>query len=288
MVYEPGRVPINDNEFVGGVTGSVFDPGAGWSNYALNSDWGRTVVVASGSAPAATGVLSRASQALALGGYEDAFAVYVVPSSSVNWSAASDWQMIYSGGITPNASHPWVVTYGVTYARPDAAGDSTSAEVGSTDAQRAERQAAARLASDIEALVPDLSEADLARLVGVSRLTWRDWANGRRVARRSSRRRLLRLRRILELRRRVSEDESLGLWLDTPLGADLDVTPAQLLAEGRDQVVAILAARARPSGVDEFVVEDSGFEGLLDGGRVERELAIDREIATTEPERTEV
>jgi hypothetical protein len=99
----------------------------------------------------------------------------------------------------------------------------------------------------IEEQLPDRSIEDLARLVSVSRATWSGWRRGDQVIRSGSRHRLIRLKRLLELRGRVAPESSLNLWLDTPVGSDLEVTPASLLNQGRDATVAMLAAQ--PSDV---------------------------------------
>lgn len=134
----------------------------------------------------------------------------------------------------------------------------------STDDQRRDRQATAALVLSIEELLPGLSGSELGALVGVGRVSWRDWRNGHRVARSRKRRQLLRLKRILELRLEASSTEPLELWLDTPIGASLDRTPARLLREGQDQLVATLAARATAPGADDF-----GLAAPLDLGGLE-------------------
>jgi hypothetical protein len=105
------------------------------------------------------------------------------------------------------------------------------------------------LVSWIEERLPDRSIEDLARLVSVSRATWSGWRRGDQLIRSGSRRRLIRLKRLLELRLAIAPEASVNLWLDTPVSSDLDVTPASLLAEGRDATVAMLAVQ--PSGVPE-------------------------------------
>jgi hypothetical protein len=144
--------------------------------------------------------------------------------------------------------------------------------------QRREREATAVLALEIEELLPEFSENDLARLVGVTRATWRDWSSGARVARRGSRKRILRLRRILELRRDADPDAALSHWLDTPLTQDLDRTPARLLAEGRDQLVAMLAASLEPSTGDGLLLTPSRMEGVVDLEQIDRDFAADRQL----------
>jgi hypothetical protein len=142
-----------------------------------------------------------------------------------------------------------------------------------TDAQREERRATAALAISIEQLLPGLSDAELGSLVGVSRLSWRDWHQGLRVARPKKRRQLLRLKRILDLRAAAATpSESLTHWLETPVGANLDVTPAQLLREGRDQLVATLAARSPVPEAD-----DLGLATPLDIGGLENARLHDLE-----------
>jgi len=155
-----------------------------------------------------------------------------------------------------------------------------------TDAGQEEALRAARvLATSIQRLLPGMSEEALGRLVGVSRITWRDWIRGASAPRAARRRRLLRLKKVLELRRRVAPTESLPNWLETPVGLDLNVTPARLLSENRDQVVAILAARARAPEGDEFTLDaplDLG--GLVDPERVREELEMRHELVEENPE----
>jgi hypothetical protein len=109
----------------------------------------------------------------------------------------------------------------------------------STDSSTEARE----LVSWIEARLADRSIEELGRLVSVSRATWSGWRRGDQLIRSGSRRRLIRLKRLLELRLAVAPESSVNLWLDTPVGSNLDVTPASLLAEGRDATVAMLAAQ---------------------------------------------
>jgi len=141
------------------------------------------------------------------------------------------------------------------------------------------RRATQALARGIQSLLPDMSEEALGALIGVSRIGWRGWIQAETAARRRKREKLIRLKRILELRRRVAPTESLTNWLETPVGMDLSVTPARLFAEGRDQVVAMLAARARAPESDGLALEaplDLG--GLLNAERVAEELQLRREL----------
>jgi hypothetical protein len=143
-----------------------------------------------------------------------------------------------------------------------------------------ERRAIQEVAKAIQRLLPGMSEASVGSLVGVSRIAWRGWVQGVSVPRAAKRRRLLRLKKVLELRRRVAPSEALTNWLETPVGLDLNVTPARLLAADRDQVVAALAARSRAPEGDEFVLEaplDLG--GLVDPDQVDEALRMRREIA---------
>jgi hypothetical protein len=161
---------------------------------------------------------------------------------------------------------------------PKTSSEADSGNLPSTVEQRREREATAVLALEIEELLPEFSENDLARLVGVTRATWRDWSSGARVARRGSRKRILRLRRILELRRDADPDAALSHWLDTPLTQDLDRTPARLLAEGRDQLVAMLAASLEPSTGDGLLLTPSRMEGVVDLEQIDRDFAADRQL----------
>jgi hypothetical protein len=166
---------------------------------------------------------------------ESIFGYYVVPAPVLcNGFEVAEYPAV----LATTVSRPMPVTFG-TYL-VETVNRRTAA---SLESQRQERRATARLACQIHELVPDLSDGDLAALVGVSRITWRDWATGSRAARRGKRRRLLRLRRILELRHHIDPDGLVSHWLDSPVGTNLDLTPAHLLAEDRDQLVAILAAR---------------------------------------------
>jgi hypothetical protein len=180
---------------------------------------------------------------------------------------------------------PQLMTYGTCRLAPS----TPSTPLRKVDDQRQERMATARLAEQIQELVPDLSEADIGRLVGVSRIAWRDWATATRVARRSSRQRLLRLRRILELRQRTDPDTPVSHWLDTPIGTQLDVTPARLLAEGRDQLVAILAARSAPPMADEggLLAPMSGLAEMVDLEHVDERFRARRELIAVDDEEGE-
>jgi hypothetical protein len=161
--------------------------------------------------------------------------------------------------------------------------DSELSLVASTQAQRTERRATAALVTSIQGLLPGLSENALGALVGVSRVTWRDWRNARRVARSAKRQKLLRLKKVLDLRLSVAPGTFLTTWLETPLGAGLDVTPARLFEEGREHLAAIVAARAPlPSG-DEYALDaplDLG--GLLDPDRLDDALAYERLITRSD------
>lgn len=134
----------------------------------------------------------------------------------------------------------------------------------STHGQREERRATAELVSSIAALLPGLSDSELGALVGVSRLSWRDWRQGLRAARSKKRRQLLRLKRILELRATAQPREPLQMWLETPVGVDLEITPARLLRDGKDQLVATLAARSSTPVSDGY-----GVAAPLDLGGLE-------------------
>jgi hypothetical protein len=147
------------------------------------------------------------------------------------------------------------------------------------------RRATQELALGIQSLLPDMSEEALGALVGVSRIGWRGWSQAETASRRRKRERLIRLKSILELRRRVAPGESLTNWLETPVGMDLSVTPARLFTEGRDQVVAMLAARARAPESDGLALEaplDLG--GLTNNQRVAEELRLRRELTEDIPE----
>jgi hypothetical protein len=206
-------------------------------------------------------------------------------SSSFNWYCKPTYVGRTVGTIVDSwyDTAPRIVVLGLTCSI-DAGGAVTAPaltplELPSTQTQRQERDATARLANAVAALLPEFSEGDLAGLVGVSRLTWRGWSRGARVARRAKRQRLLRLQRILELRHRVDPETSLGLWLDTPVGTDVDVTPARLLANGRDRLVSILAARApSPEGGGLVLDRPLDLGGLVSVEEVDADLAVGREL----------
>jgi hypothetical protein len=212
------------------------------------------------------------------------------PRSTFNWYLEPTFVGRTVGTIVDAwyTTYPCVVMLGMTCAVDAMPGGApaSAAIVPSTQLQRREREATAKLANAVAALVPDLSEADLGDLVGVSRVTWRGWSSGTRVARRTKRQRLLRLQSILELRRRVDPETSLAHWLDTPVGADLDLTPARLLSTGRDRLVSILAARGPVPGGGPVL--DRPIElGLLDKDAVEAELAVSRELYASDSDKGE-
>jgi hypothetical protein len=161
-----------------------------------------------------------------------------------------------------------------------------SNDVRTVESQRAERRATAALAQKVASLLPSFSERDLGRLVGVSRIAWRGWVSGETAARRGKRQRLLRIERILSLRAHVDPDTPLSHWLDAPLGRSLDSTPARLLAEGKDQLVAVLAARLPAAEVDERrrLGVSPAIAGLLDQLPVDDALAVRREIYADDQE----
>jgi hypothetical protein len=99
------------------------------------------------------------------------------------------------------------------------------------------------VAAAIRALLPTLSEARLGALFGVSRQAWRDWIAGKALPRSAKRKRLFRLHRILELRRSVAPDEDLEAWLEQAIDPRRDQTIEDALRSGKDDVVAVLAAR---------------------------------------------
>jgi hypothetical protein len=215
---------------------------------------------------------------------------YVISTSAMPIQSAFGWYVRPKGGLWSvnefvddwYVAPPRLLTLGTTCvigAQPGAASAPTSPDLPSTHAQREEREATARLVGEVSAAVPDLSEADLADLVGVSRITWRGWASASRVARRASRQRILRLKKILELRRRMDPTGSVSHWLDTPVGTTVDVTPARLLAQGRDGLVAILAARgATPESEGLKLRAPMELGGLVDTDAVDSDLAFGREL----------
>ena len=152
-------------------------------------------------------------------------------------------------------------------------------QVVSLASQREERRATATVTAKLQSLLPDFSEGDLARLAGVSRVAWRSWTSGSTVARRATRQRLLRLERILAFRQRVDSDTPLSQWLDSPVGLELDLTPARLLAEGRDQLAAILAARVSVPDVDGPRLNlPPELTERLNQSRVDERLALRRAV----------
>ncbi len=149
--------------------------------------------------------------------------------------------------------------------------------------QREERKATASLGKRIHTMLPEFSEGDLAQLVGVTRMTWRGWTGGSTVARRSSRQRLLRLERILALRQRTDPDAPVSHWLDSPIGSDLQLTPARLLADGRDQLVAILAVRIPVPNQDGLRLDlPPALSELLNLARVDERMAWRRQLVATD------
>jgi hypothetical protein len=214
---------------------------------------------------------------------------YVISTSEMPIKSAFNWYVAPSRGrwgvnefvddwyIAP----PRLLMLGKTCViGAEAVGASTPSEdLPSTEVQRKEREATAKLAQEVAAAVPDLSEADVAELVGVSRITWRGWASASRVARRTSRQRLLRLKQILELRQSRDPTGSVSHWLDTPIGTNVDVTPARLLAQERDGLVAVLAARSRTPEADGLKVQEPmDLGGLLDTERLDADLTFGREL----------
>jgi hypothetical protein len=132
----------------------------------------------------------------------------------------------------------------------------------------------------IRTLVPEFSEEALARLLGVTRQAWRDWMSGATLPRSKKRRRIYRLRRILELRRAVAPDQRLATWLESPVSRRELRTPADLLEAGRDDLVAALASSVSAPLGDEFEVEPVELGVPLDLEKAERALQEAREIAT--------
>jgi hypothetical protein len=132
----------------------------------------------------------------------------------------------------------------------------------------------------IRALLPEFSEEALGRLLGVTRQAWRDWASGATLPRSKKRRRIYRLRRILELRRAVASDPSVATWLESPVSRRDLRTPAELLEAGRDDLVAALASSVTGPLGEEFEVEPVELGVPLDLEKAERALQEVREIAT--------
>jgi hypothetical protein len=147
----------------------------------------------------------------------------------------------------------------------------------STAAQQRERRETAALVTSIQSLLPGFSEEDLGRLIGVTRVAWRDWQKGLRAARSRNRRQLLKLRQILQLKQRTSPETFLTHWLDTPVGGELRTTPAELLAGGRVDLVAILAARSpAPEGDGIALRAPLDLGGLADAERTAEALENQR------------
>lgn len=143
---------------------------------------------------------------------------------------------------------------------------------------------AAALTKQIKSLLPEVAEGTLASLIGVSRVTWRDWDRGIRSPHPERQRRLIRLLRILQVRRRIAPETSLSLWLETPIGHELEMTPRALLEQGRDDVVASLAAQAESASGDAFRVEPLRLGGLLNTARSDEEL-LDSRVLSQEDSR---
>jgi hypothetical protein len=268
-VYEPAPEAPHQNDAPGwGAQGSVASTGVSvyldeGLNYNLDAEYEPGALVYS------TGELTDCVWA----NVASTFQYYVVPARlPPSANAWGGWG--FSTLTLASAWPPQPVTFGMCLVDTVQRTLPTSLE-----AQRRERQATARLARQIQELVPDLSEGDIAQLVGVSRVTWRDWLNGARAARRTKRQRKLRLRRILELRQRIDPDGLVSHWLDSPVGANLEVTPARLLAEGRDQLVAILAARMdAPDTAGLTLAPTQDLIDIMDLERVDEALRSRRQV----------
>jgi hypothetical protein len=144
----------------------------------------------------------------------------------------------------------------------------------------ATKRAVAATTKAIHDLLPELSETELGSLVGVTRQAWREWSAGKSLARSKRRRRLYRLRRLLELRQALAPDESLALWIESPVSTRDSRTPAELLAAGREDLVAALAASQTVDDVaDRFEVEPIDFGVPVDRGEAANGLQAAREIA---------
>jgi hypothetical protein len=144
-------------------------------------------------------------------------------------------------------------------------------------------RAIADVTAAIRALLPEFSEKDLGKLVGVSRQAWRGWAKGETMPRSTKRRHLYGLRRLLELRHSLAPHTSLAEWLESPLSRRDQRTPAELLEQGRQSYVAALAASLPTPGGDDFETEPLDFGPDLDLTEGQKVLAEDREIGQSEP-----
>ncbi len=135
------------------------------------------------------------------------------------------------------------------------------------------------LTAAIEAALPELSQTVIARMFGVTRQGWRDWRSGSSMPRSKKRRRIYGFQRILDLRRTVAPGQSAGLWLEAPISVRDSRTPADLLAAGRDDLVAALAASviAAPA-TDEFEVQEIDLGVQTNDEEAEKALQIAREI----------
>lgn len=191
--------------------------------------------------------------------------------------------------IATNPEHPWHSSLSVVNANTERLTASVLASalrryLESSPAAPAKplhsgpNRAVLRATAAIRQMLPEFSEADLGRLVGVTRQTWRDWSQGKSVPRSNRRRRLYKLQRTLELRRTVGT-EALSHWLESPLSSRDRRTPAELLGLGRDDLVASLAASPPSPDADDFVVEEIDLGVPTDRRRAEEALRAARDIA---------
>jgi hypothetical protein len=117
------------------------------------------------------------------------------------------------------------------------------------EAARVEAEAAALLRV-IRTYLPDWSEERLGNLLGVSRQSWRSWERADSTPRPHRVRAILLLRHVLQTFRSAQPDTSPAVWLQTPIWAGRADTPESLFRAGRGDILAALALRRSPAGLD--------------------------------------